>query len=99
MVENLPANAGDTGSIPGLGGSLMLQSTWAHAPQLPSVCSRAREPLPSHVLQLLKPKGLEPVLRNKKATAMRNPSTSKKPVCTERREKPSATKTQNSLNK
>ena len=25
MVENLPANAGDTGSIPGLGGSHMLQ--------------------------------------------------------------------------
>ena len=26
VVENLPANAGDTGSSPGLGGSHMLQS-------------------------------------------------------------------------
>ena len=45
MVENLPANAGDTGSIPGLGGSHMLQSNWVHAPQLLSLCSRAQEPL------------------------------------------------------
>ena len=27
VVKNLPANAGDTGSIPGLGRSHMLQST------------------------------------------------------------------------
>ena len=37
MVENLPVNAGDTGSSPGLGGSHMLQSSWAHEPQLLSL--------------------------------------------------------------
>ena len=33
MVESLPADAGDTGSSPGLGGSHMLRSDWAHGPQ------------------------------------------------------------------
>ena len=36
-VENLPANAGDTGSSPGLGRSHMPQSGWAHEPQLLSL--------------------------------------------------------------
>ena len=41
MVENLPANAGDAGSGPGLGGSHMPRSNWAREPQLLSlrVCS------------------------------------------------------------
>ena len=41
VVENLPANAGDTGSCPGLGGSHMPWSGWAREPQLLSlrVCS------------------------------------------------------------
>ena len=48
MVENLPANAGDTGSSPGLGGSHMPRSNWAREPQLPSLrvwslCSATRE--------------------------------------------------------
>ena len=34
MVKTPPANAGVTGSIPGPGRSLMLQSSLAHAPQL-----------------------------------------------------------------
>ena len=34
VVENLPANAGDTGSSPGLGGSRMPQSDWAREPQI-----------------------------------------------------------------
>ena len=34
MVENLPANAGDTGLIPGLGRSHMPQSNSAREPQL-----------------------------------------------------------------
>ena len=38
MVENLPANAGDTGSSPGLGGSHMPRSNWAREPQLLSLC-------------------------------------------------------------
>ena len=48
MVENLPANAGDAGSSPGLGGSHMLRSNWAREPQLLSLhvwslCSATRE--------------------------------------------------------
>ena len=48
MVENLPANAGDTGSSPGLGGSHVPRSNWAREPQLLSLrlwslCSAARE--------------------------------------------------------
>ena len=48
VVENLPANAGDTGSSPGLGRSHMPQSNWAHEPQLLSLrvwslCSATRE--------------------------------------------------------
>ena len=48
MVENLPANAGDTGSSPGLGRSHMPRSGWAREPQLLSLrvwslCSAARE--------------------------------------------------------
>ena len=48
MVENLPANAGDTGSSPGLGRCHMPRSSWAHEPQLLSLrvwslCSATRE--------------------------------------------------------
>ena len=48
MVENLPANAGDTGSSSGLGRSHMLRSNWAREPQLLSLrvwslCSATRE--------------------------------------------------------
>ena len=48
VVESLPANAGDTGSSPGLGGSHMPRSGWAHEPQLLSLrvwslCSATRE--------------------------------------------------------
>ena len=48
MVENLPANARDTGSSPGLGRSHMPRSNWACEPQLLSLrvwslCSATRE--------------------------------------------------------
>ena len=48
VVENLPANAGDMGSSPGLGGSHMPWSNWACEPQLLilrvwSLCSATRE--------------------------------------------------------
>ena len=48
VVENLPANAGDTGSGPGLGGSHMPRRNWAREPQLLSLrawslCSAAGE--------------------------------------------------------
>ena len=37
MVESLPANAGDAGSSPGLGGSRMPRSGCARGPQLLSL--------------------------------------------------------------
>ena len=37
MAESLPANAGDTGSSPGLGGSHMPRSNWARGPRLLSL--------------------------------------------------------------
>ena len=37
VVENLPADAGDTGWSPGLGGSHVPRSDWAREPQLPSL--------------------------------------------------------------
>ena len=48
VVENLPANAGDTGSSPGLGRSHMPWRNWAREPQLLSLhvwslCSATRE--------------------------------------------------------
>ena len=48
VVESLPANAGDAGSGPGLGGSHMPRSGWAREPQLLSLriwslCSATRE--------------------------------------------------------
>ena len=48
VVENLPANAGDTGSSPGPGRSHMSRSDWAREPQLLSLrvwspCSATRE--------------------------------------------------------
>ena len=48
MVESLPANAGDTGSGPGLGRSHVPRSNWAREPQLLSLrvwslCSATRE--------------------------------------------------------
>ena len=48
VVENLPANAGDTGSSPGLGRSHVPRSNWAREPQLLSLhvwslCSATRE--------------------------------------------------------
>ena len=48
VVESPPANAGDTGSSPGLGGSHMPRSSWAREPQLLSLrvwslCSAIRE--------------------------------------------------------
>ena len=54
VVENLPANAGDTGSIPGLGRSHMPRSNWAREPQLLSLrvwslCSATREIGRAHV--------------------------------------------------
>lgn len=46
---NPPANAKDTGPIPGPGGFHVAQSNWAHVPQLLGLSSRAHQP------QLLRP--------------------------------------------
>ena len=43
VVESLPADAGDTGSSPGLGGSRMPRSSWAREPQLLSLRSTTGE--------------------------------------------------------
>ena len=48
VVESLPANAGDTGSSPGLGRSCVPRSNWAREPQLLSLrvwslCSATRD--------------------------------------------------------
>ena len=50
VVKNPPANAGDTGSILGLGRSHMPRSKKARVPQLLSLHARVREP------QLLSPR-------------------------------------------
>ena len=68
MVGSPPANAGDTGSIPGPGRSHMLRSGWARPPQLPSLLSRAHEP------QLLKPTCLQPVLYSKRSHRNEKPT-------------------------
>ena len=55
-VENLSTNAGDRGSILGLGRYHMPWNNEACVPQILSLCSRAREQNQrAHVLQLLKP--------------------------------------------
>ena len=68
VVENPPANAGNTGSSPGPGRSHMPRSNSARAPQLLSLCSRAHEP------QLLKPALLEPVLHNERSHRSEKPA-------------------------
>ena len=75
VVKNLPANAGDTGSSPGLGRSHMPPSNQARVPQLLSLCSRAHEPqLLAHVPQLLKPVHLEPLLCEKRSHRNEKPT-------------------------
>ena len=63
MVKNPPANAGNTGSSPGPGRSHMLRSNSAHASQLPTLRSRAREP------QLMSPRATTTEARMPRARA------------------------------
>ena len=77
----------------GPGRSHMPRSNYARAPQLLSLCSRAREP------QLLKPAHLEPVLHNKRSHRNEKPAHHNKeqPLLTAITESPrAATKTQHS---
>ena len=57
VVENPPANARDTDSIPDPGRSHMPRSNQARAPQLLSLCSRAWE---LQLLKLMSPKAHAP---------------------------------------
>ena len=98
VVKTLPANAGDTGLSPGPGRSHMPRSNWACAPQLLSLCSRAREP------QLLSPHATTteahaPRARapQREATAMRSLRATTKtspPLAANRESSCAATKTQ-----
>ena len=93
VLKNLPANAGDTGLSPGPGRSHIPWSNEAHAPQLLSLRSRAREP------QLLKPMRLQSVLRNKRSHCNEKPThhNEGQPPLVATRESPrAATKTQHS---
>ena len=73
VINNLPINAGNIGSIPDPGRLHMTWNNYGHAPQLLSLCSRVKEP------QLLSPHAatteahgtLEPVLCNREANPMR----------------------------
>ena len=51
VAKNLPANAGDMGSIPGLGRSHMSRSNKARVPQLLRLPTRARAPKQEKPLQ------------------------------------------------
>ena len=88
MVENLLANAGDTGSSPDLGGSHMPLSGWARAPQLLGL--RAT---------IAGPARLKPVLRNKRGSDSERPGHSNEewpPLATTRESPRTETKTQHS---
>ena len=67
MVKNPLANAGDMGSIPGIGRSHMQQGNYACTPQLLSSCSRAC------ASQRLSLPALEPVLCNKRSRCNEKP--------------------------
>ena len=81
VVGNLPANAGDTGSSPGLGRSHMLRSSWAREPQLLSL----------HVWSLCSATGEATIVRGPR-TAMK----SSPPLATTRESPHTKTKTQHS---
>ena len=65
VVKNLPANTGDTGSIPGPRGYHMPRSNYVRVPQLLSLRSRARKP------QLLSPRATTTETRVPRAHALR----------------------------
>ena len=67
VVKGPPANAGDTGSSPGLGRSRVPWSSWAHASQLLILHSGA------HGSQLPRPTYLEPILCNKRGRCTERP--------------------------
>ena len=82
VVESLPANAGDTGSSPGLGGSHMPRSSWAREPQLLSLrvwslCSATRETATAKGLRTTMKSGPRSPQLEKALTQKRSPKTAK----------------------
>ena len=82
VVENLPANAGDTGSSPGLRRSHMPRSNWAREPQLLSLCiwslcSTAREAAIVRGLHTTMKSGPHLPQLEKALTQKRRPNTAK----------------------
>ena len=83
VVENLPANAGDTGSSPGLGRSHMPRSNQAREPQLMSLrmwslCSATREAAIVRGLRTAMRSGPHLPQIEKALTQKRRPNTAKK---------------------
>ena len=82
VVENLPANAGDTGSSPDLGRSHMPRSGWAREPQLLSLrvwslCSATREATTMRSLHTATKSSLCSPQLEKARTQQRRPNASK----------------------
>ena len=83
MVENPPANAGDTGSSPGLGRSPMPQNNWAREPQLLSLhvwslCSTIREAAIVRGPRTVMKSGPSSLQLEKALAQKRRPNTAKK---------------------
>ena len=83
MVENLPANAGDMGSSPGLGRSHMPRSNWVREPQLLSLrvwslCSATREATTVRGLRTAMKSGPRSPQLEKALAQKRRPNTAKK---------------------
>ena len=77
MVENLPANAGDTGSSPGLGRSHMPRSNWAREPRLLSLRSATREAAIVRGLRIAMKSGPRLLQLEKALAQKRRPNTAK----------------------
>ena len=83
VVKNLPANAGDTGSSPGLGRSHMPRSNYAHEPQLLSLriwslCSTTGEATTMRGPRTAMKSGPRSPQLEKALTQKRRPNTAKK---------------------
>ena len=77
VVENLPANAGDTGSIPGPDPTCREAAKPMHHNNWACALEPTSHNYWAHVTQLLKPTSLEPVA-TRKATTIRSPCTASK---------------------
>ena len=82
MVENLPANAGDTVSSPGLGRSHMPRGNWVREPQLLSLrvwnlCSATREAATVRGLRTAMKSGPRSPQLEKALAQKRRPNTAK----------------------